>query len=60
MYMVWPACPSPGIDPRMPTVSGWSGGLHTSIVAHSCVDVSSECLLVAVVAAEACGVERAA
>jgi hypothetical protein len=48
MYITWPFWPSPGIDPRTPTVSGWSAGLHTSMVAHSCVEESGECLLVTV------------
>ena len=35
MYILSCAWPSPGIEPRMPTVFGWSAGLQTSIVAHS-------------------------
>ena len=44
MYIVSWAWPSPGIEPRIPTVSGWSEGLHTSIVAHSCVEVQQRVL----------------
>src|SRR5437763_409207 len=33
---------SPGIEPRMPTVSGWSGGLQTSMVAHRAGERRSE------------------
>ena len=51
MYIVSPAWPSPGIEPRTPTVLGWSAGLHTSIVAHSWRDCSSARLLV-------CGLRR--
>jgi hypothetical protein len=32
---------SPGIEPRMPTVFGWSAGSHTSIVPHSSCDCNS-------------------
>ena len=41
MYILSRAWPSPGIEPRMPTVLGWSRGLQTSIVAHSSREVSS-------------------
>ena len=41
MYMTSLAWPSPGIEPRMPIVSGWSLGLHTSTVAHSSRECSS-------------------
>ncbi len=44
MYMTSLAWPSPGIEPRMPTVLGWSFGLHTSTVAHSSRECSSECV----------------
>src|SRR5271165_1146963 len=40
MYMLSCAWPSPGIEPRMPIVLGWSAGLHTSIVAHSSCECS--------------------
>ena len=43
MYILSWACPSPGIEPRMPIVLGWSGGLQTSIVAHSSRERSSAC-----------------
>src|SRR5262249_19895910 len=43
MYIASWGRPSPGIDPRMPTVFGWSEALHTSIVDHSSRDCSSEC-----------------
>src|SRR5438128_7212165 len=33
---------SPGIEPRMPTVSGWSAGLQTSMVAHRAGERRSE------------------
>src|SRR5256886_3393745 len=42
MNIVSCARPSPGIEPRIPTVSCWSGGLHTSIVAHRSGEVRSE------------------
>src|SRR5262249_24238066 len=42
MYIASWGRPSPGIDPRMPTVFGWSEGLHTSIVDHSSRDCISE------------------
>ena len=35
MYILSAVLPSPGIDPRIPTVLGWSGALQMSIVAHS-------------------------
>jgi hypothetical protein len=38
---------SPGIEPRMPMVSGWSVALHTSIVAHSNRERSSGAVSVA-------------
>jgi CRP/FNR family transcriptional regulator, cyclic AMP receptor protein len=41
MYILSCAWWSPGIEPRMPIVSGWSAGLHTSIVAHSSCESSS-------------------
>ena len=43
MYIASFSCPSPGIEPRIPTVSGSFAGLHTSIVAHSSRERSSEC-----------------
>ena len=42
-----PDWPLPGIEPRMPTVSGWSEGLHTSIVAHSWVDWAGDAAVLA-------------
>src|SRR5271165_1113951 len=45
MYMVSWGCPSPGIDPRTPIMSGWSKGLQTSMVAQSWREPSSERLL---------------
>lgn len=42
MYIVSFERPSPGIDPRMPIVWAWSLGLHTSTVAHSSRECSSE------------------
>ena len=41
MYILPVACFSPGIEPRMPTVLGWSVGSQTSIVAHSSRECSS-------------------
>ncbi len=41
MYIDSPAWPSPGIEPRMPNDPVWSGGAHTSTVAHSSGEVSS-------------------
>jgi hypothetical protein len=41
MYSFWSDSPSPGIEPRIPTVSGSSDGSHTSIVAHSSCDCKS-------------------
>jgi hypothetical protein len=41
MYIFWLDFPSPGIEPRMPTVFGSSGGSHTSIVAHSSCELKS-------------------
>src|SRR5436309_14913284 len=43
MYIRSCGCPSPGMDPRMPTQFLWSGGLHTSTVAHSSREVSRAC-----------------
>ena len=43
MYIFWSVWPSPGIEPRIPTVSRSSAGSHTSIVAHSSCDCSSLC-----------------
>src|ERR1700722_8801444 len=41
MYIFWLDSLSPGIEPRIPTVFGWSAGSHRSIVAHSSCDCSS-------------------
>jgi hypothetical protein len=41
MYIFWADFPSPGIEPRMPTVFGSSAGSHTSIVAHSSCELKS-------------------
>ncbi len=41
MYILSCGGLSPGIEPRIPTVSGWSAGLQTSIVAHSCASERS-------------------
>ena len=41
MYILSWVFPSPGIEPRMPTVLRWSAGPHTSIVAHSSREFSS-------------------
>src|ERR1700722_4089928 len=41
MYIFWLDSLSPGIEPRIPTVLGWSAGSHRSIVAHSSCDCSS-------------------
>ena len=54
MYILSWAWPSPGIDPRTPTVSGWSGGLQTSIVAHSSRESSSARSLASGVCARGC------
>src|SRR5947209_3275965 len=43
MYIMSRGWRLPGIDPRTPTVSGWSEALQTLMVAHSCRDCSSEC-----------------
>src|SRR5579872_3293687 len=45
MYILSWLWRSPGIEPRMPTVSGWSAGLQTSIVAHSSRELNSACAL---------------
>ena len=50
MYIRSCRWPSLGIEPRTPTMSGWSAGLQTLIVAHSWRDCSTE------PAARACGV----
>jgi hypothetical protein len=34
MYIISWELPSPGIDPRIPIVLGWSLGLQTLMVAH--------------------------
>jgi hypothetical protein len=43
MYILSEDIPSPGIEPRTPTVLGWSLGLQTSTVAHNSRDFNSAC-----------------
>jgi hypothetical protein len=42
MYILSRAWPSLGIEPRTPTISGWSVGLQTLIVAHSWRELRTE------------------